>query len=144
MKKALRFCFASFLVCLLTLATSTLGAQAEPLVIKVNNYTNNSISLAFARENGYNTSDTTTIGWYNCDAKKWKSFKIFNYNPNDNYYWYVVSRGNVIVSGKDFTGWIVRGKAFKSVRGRKLGGGMRVGFKALNEKQGRATINIGK
>ena len=141
MKRALRFCFASFLVCLLKVATC---AQAEPLVIKVNNYSNNSISLAFARENGYDTSDTTTIGWYNCDAKKWKSFKIFNYNPNDNYYWYVVSRGNVIVSGKDFTGWIVKGKAFKSVRGRKLGGGLRVGFKALNEKQGRATITIGR
>ena len=145
MKNVARLFFVPFLFCLLTAVIGVPSVQADQfLVIKINNYRSQSVSLAFARENGYNTSDTTTKGWYNVPARTSKTIKIFKYNSNDNYYWYAKSGGEAIVSGNDFKGWIVSGQAFTSQRGRKLGGGSRVGFSALKESKGKATINLGK
>ncbi|MBO4334804.1 MAG: hypothetical protein J5846_03095 [Desulfovibrio sp.] len=145
MKKLSRLFLALFSVCMLAMLTSVSSAQADPmLVVTINNYTNESVSLALARENGYDTSDNITVGWYNCGPRQTKTVKPLKYHPDNNYYWFAVKNGRVIASGKDFSGWIVRGKAFKSVHGRKPGGGTRVGFKTLNEKNGRCTINIGK
>ena len=143
MKKIPNLFFVSFMVCLLSLALYVPNVHAaQHLVITINNYSNNTVSLAFARENGYNTSDTTTTGWYNCDPGRSRTIKIFNYTKNDNYYWYGISRGKQFTNGRDFFGWIKMGTAFKSFNGRKLGGGMHVGFKVLNQKQGIARINI--
>ncbi|MBQ7586174.1 MAG: hypothetical protein IJU40_08020, partial [Desulfovibrionaceae bacterium] len=135
---------ASCLVCLLTALTCISEAYAGNLVITCNNYYNHSVAFAFARENGYKISDNTTVGWYVVPARSTKTFKIFNYTPNDNYYWFAQVNRKPIINAKDFAGWILYGPAFKSVGGRKLGGGTRVGFKVLHEKQGRANINIGK
>ena len=145
MKKHSYVFFASFLVCILALLTSVSSVQAERyLRITINNYSNEDVAIAVARENGYNTSDNATKGWFNCGPGQTKTVKPFRYSPDDNYYWFAIQNGKVIASGNAFSGWILRGKAFLSVGGRKLGGGSRVGFKTLNEKQGRVNINIGR
>ncbi|MBO4334829.1 MAG: DUF1036 domain-containing protein [Desulfovibrio sp.] len=145
MKKLSYVVLASFFLCMLALLTSVSSAQAQQfLVVKINNYSSHPVSIAIARENGYNTSDNATKGWFNCGPGQTKTVKPFRYSPDDNYYWFAIQNGKVIASGNAFSGWILRGKAFLSVGGRKLGGGSRVGFKTLNEKQGRVNINIGK
>ena len=145
MKKLGYVFISSFLVCMLALLTSVSSAQAQQyLVVKINNYSHAPVSIAIARENGYNTSNNATKGWFNCGPMQTKTVKPFKYSPDDNYYWFAIQKGKVIASGKDFSGWILHGKAFLSIGGRKLGGGTRVGFKTLNEKQGRITINVGK
>ncbi|MCR5815184.1 MAG: hypothetical protein K6G15_11945 [Desulfovibrio sp.] len=145
MYKVIRLFFASFLLCLLTFGVVPTVHADQNLQVKINNYSSKSLSFAFARENGYDASSTTTIGWYTVPARSTKSLKLFRYTPNDNYYWFVkVSGGKAITRANDFTGWVTPGKAFKSIDGRKPGGGVRVGFKNLNEKHGRCTINMGK
>ncbi|MCR4667289.1 MAG: DUF1036 domain-containing protein [Desulfovibrio sp.] len=144
MKKVITLFFAAFLMCLLTGVIAAPNAHAAKVVITINNYTNKLVSFAFARENGYNTKENTTIGWYNVQPGSSKTIKLFNYNPNDNYYWYAKNSEKVITKSKDFVGWIVKGRAFKSINSRKLGGGSRVGFRYLKNNNGKATINIGK
>ncbi|MBR3664305.1 MAG: DUF1036 domain-containing protein [Desulfovibrio sp.] len=145
MKKLYSLFFSLFFVCLLAIVFDVPAAHSDPVLsIKVNNYSNKTISFAFARENGYNTSDTTTRGWFSVPPRKSKTIKPFKYNPNDNYYWYAKGGGQTIASGNDFNGWIISNQAFISQRGRKLGGGSRVGFKVLKQSRGAANINIGK
>ena len=131
---------------MLSLLTSVSSVQAQQtLRIKINNYSNETVAIAVARKNSYNSSDNATKGWYTCGPRKSLTVDVFVYSPKDNYYWFAVQRNRgVIASGRDFAGWIVHGKPFNSISGRSLGGGTRVGFKTLKHNQGRATINIGK
>ena len=146
MKKMIRVFYAPFLICMLVLLVSFSNVAARQfLVVKIVNYTNNPVSVAFARENGYNTADNTTKGWYTVQGRAEKSFNIFNYNPDDNYYYVVQYKNGNMSNGKDLFGWVAFGRPFTSKNGRKLGGGSRVGFKYLNNnKIGRAVLNIGK
>ena len=145
MKKAFYYIFISFFISIFTLVIYTPNATADQLLtVTVKNYSNRPVDLAFARENGYNTSDNLTKGWYTVQANSEKTIRVVKYNPNDNYYYLLRYFNGNMTRSRDFFGWITIGRAFTSQNGRKLGGGMRVGFKVLKQNRGRATITINK
>ncbi|MBO4369349.1 MAG: hypothetical protein J5803_04545 [Desulfovibrio sp.] len=142
MQSVKRFFFASIALCLLACMIHVPNAQAQNLIITLINQSNSPVNFAFARENGYNPSDNTTKGWFSCQPRSSRVIKIFTYNPNDNYYWFAKTPKKIITKGNDFMGWILPKKAFASERGRKIGGGQRVGFQVLHEKNGKCKITI--
>lgn len=138
LKKKFSVLILSFVV--LTVISASC-AYAKTIAIKVTNNTNKKISLAFARENGYNDNNNTTKGWFNVNPYETKTFTPFNYDEDDNYYWYAFA-GKVVWKGDLFSGWIDPKSAFNCKNGKKIPGGKIVGFRHLKESNGKASIKL--
>ena len=143
LKRSLAFALVMAALAVMTCVSCAVAANNTTLDVTIKNGTSKTIYLAFAQVDGSDESIHLIKGWYNVPTTfNGKTLKVFNFNPNCEYYWYATS-GKKVWSGEDFYGWIRKGKAFKTVNGKKIPSGTMVGFRPLKvSKSGKALINF--
>jgi uncharacterized membrane protein len=131
-----------FVLLLATLLCVAAPSRSEAKLVEftITNKTDKKVYMVFGRE-GYD-DDTTTKGWFNVEPYQTKTFKPFEFDSDDYYFWYAQS-GKVVWKGDVFEGWIDPTNAFKSENGRRIPGGKVVGFRRLNvSNSGKAKLSL--
>lgn len=131
-----------FVLLIATLLCVAVPSRSDARLVEftITNKTDRKVYMVFGRE-GYN-DDSTTKGWYNVEPYQTKTFKPFEFDSDDYYFWYAQS-GKLRWAGDVFEGWIDPKNAFTSKNGRRIPGGDIVGFRRLNVSgSGKAKLSL--